>query len=149
MDILLAQLVPPTSLANTPSAGLSPSSIAAPADPVAVQRFGDSLAAAPVPAGSIPSVGATPDSGAVLRTQDAPRIPGTLGDNILKGLQNVSEDFRKSWSNVNATLDGKVDTISELLKLQMSMAQMSLQFELVGKGVSRATQNIDQLVKLQ
>ena len=39
--------------------------------------------------------------------------------------------------------------VSDLLRLQLSMAQLSLQAELVGKVIGRSTQNIDQLVRMQ
>jgi type III secretion protein I len=149
MDILSAQLALPGELGSAPTVGVSAPSVTSPADPTAIQRFGDALAAGPAPASSVSPVGTSTAVNGVLPAQDVNRVGGTLGDSILKGLQNVSEDFRKSWASVNATLDGKVDSVSDLLKLQMGMAQVSLQFELIGKGVSRATQNIDQLVKLQ
>jgi type III secretion protein I len=74
----------------------------------------------------------------------------SLGDAILSGMQNLSADFRQSWQTVNAALDGgNLMTMSEMLKLQMGLVQVSLQYDMVGKAISRTTQNIDQLVKMQ
>jgi type III secretion protein I len=74
----------------------------------------------------------------------------TLGDAILSGMQNLSADFQQSWKTVNAALDGgDLMTMSEMLKLQMGLVQVSIQYDMVGKVISRTTQNIDQLVKMQ
>ena len=39
--------------------------------------------------------------------------------------------------------------VAELLKVQVALMQISVQYELIGKAVSRSTQNLDQLVKVQ
>ncbi|MBS1196642.1 MAG: EscI/YscI/HrpB family type secretion system inner rod protein [Proteobacteria bacterium] len=73
-----------------------------------------------------------------------------LGDRILNGLQGVSTDFQQSWKNVTAVLEGgNTMTAADLLKMQMNLTQMSIQYDLVGKVISRSTQNIEQLVKIQ
>ncbi|HZY20510.1 MAG TPA: type III secretion system inner rod subunit SctI [Ramlibacter sp.] len=76
--------------------------------------------------------------------------PRTLGDAILGGMQNLSTEFQQSWRTVNAALDAGANmTMAEMLKLQIGVAQMSVQYDMVGKAISRSTQNIDQLVKMQ
>lgn len=76
------------------------------------------------------------------------RAPHTMGDNILSGLQNVSTHMQETWQALGESLDGDMSA-GKLLKVQMGLAEMVLQYELVSKAVSRSTQNIDQLVKLQ
>lgn len=74
----------------------------------------------------------------------------SMGENILKSLQSVSSEFKQNVSNVTASLEAGTNMgISELLKVQMGLMQMSVQIEMVGKGISRTTQNLDQLVKIQ
>ena len=74
----------------------------------------------------------------------------TMGDNILKGLQGMASEFKQSMANVSASLDpGTNMSVSDLFKVQMGLMQMSVQYELIGKGISRSTQNLDQLVKIQ
>ena len=74
----------------------------------------------------------------------------SLGDNILKGLQGMASEFKQSMTNVSASLDrGTNMSVSDLFKVQMGLMQMSVQYELIGKGISRSTQNLDQLVKIQ
>lgn len=72
----------------------------------------------------------------------------TMGDNILSGLQNVSGDLQKEWKGISDSLQGDLSA-RKLLQVQMGLAGLVLQYELVSKAVTRTTQNIDQLVKLQ
>lgn len=77
--------------------------------------------------------------------------PTSVGDRILAGMQGVSSDFQSAWKSVAATLDASADTMGmqDMLKLQMQLVQVSVQYDLVGKAVSRSTQNFDQLVRVQ
>ena len=73
----------------------------------------------------------------------------TMGDTILSGLRSVSDDMSSKWSAVSRALDAPNLQVAQMLKLQLTISQMSVQYDLVGKAISRSTQNIDQLVKLQ
>lgn len=76
--------------------------------------------------------------------------PHSMGERILTGMQGVSSDFQAAWKSVAATLDGNPTIgMQDMLKLQMQLVQVSVQYDLVGKAVTRSTQNIDQLVRLQ
>ena len=134
MDIVVAQLALP------PQAPLDAPVRMAPADASATARFAEMMAPQP-----------TPLSEALV--QAYPPIPatgGTMGESILSGMKNLSADFRQSWSAVNAALDaGPSITTTQMLKLQMGLTQLSIQYDLVGKAISRSTQNLDQLIKLQ
>lgn len=74
-----------------------------------------------------------------------------MGDRILAGMQSVSGEFQSAWKSVSASLDANAETMGmhNLLKLQMHLVQVSVQYDLVGKAVSRSTQNFDQLVRVQ
>lgn len=138
MDIAVAQLVNLAAPATAP-APLVP--LAPPADALATERFASAMA--PVPQ-TLPA-DAVADSSPVVPVEGA-----SLGDAILGGLQNLSTDFKHSLASIQTVLDqpGSLG-MSELLKMQMHMVQLSLNHELMGKVVSRTTQDIDQLVKLQ
>ena len=131
-------------LAMNAVAASSATPATAPVDALAGERFnaimqsGQTPAAVALPAS--PASPIPPPTGAEM----------TMGERILNGLSGLSSDFQKSWQNVNAVLEGsdKAST-ADLLKLQLNLTQMSVQYDLVGKVVSRSTQNIDQLVKLQ
>lgn len=74
----------------------------------------------------------------------------TMGDSILSGMQGLSAEFQQSWTTVNAALQsGSEMSTTDMLRMQMGLVQMTIQHEFIGKTVSRATQNLDQLVKLQ
>jgi type III secretion protein I len=93
---------------------------------------------------ALPELPAVGSPGAVL--------PGnTPGDSILEGMKGLGSDFRESWSALRTALEGPMDkmTITDMLRLQLQMVQISVQVELVGKAISKATSNIDQLSKLQ
>lgn len=136
MDIVIAQLaLPPQAPLDAP-AGVGPG----PADPSATARFNEVMGSQPTPL-------------AEAIDQAYPAVApagGTMGDNILAGLRNLSADFKQSWQSVNTVLDaGSPAKITDLLRLQMGLTQMSIQYELVGKAIGRSTQNLDQLVKMQ
>ncbi|MEO5672265.1 MAG: type III secretion system inner rod subunit SctI [Ramlibacter sp.] len=73
---------------------------------------------------------------------------GSLGDKVLTGMQNLSAEFKQSFDWIRGALDGHLTT-NDMLKLQMGITQTSLKYDLVGKAISRSTQNVDQLVKMQ
>jgi type III secretion protein I len=136
MDIVIAQLAMPPQAPLDAPVGVGPAAV----DPSATARFSEVMSAQP-----------TAIADAIDKAYPAlPATGGTLGESILSGLQNLSSDFRASWQAVNTALDaGPSMTTSELLKMQMGLTQMSIQYDLVGKAISRSTQNLDQLVKLQ
>lgn len=153
MEILANQLA-----SMTLGASGSEASGRLPADQLAVARFAEIMDAQPTPVAQAvqTSLAAVSPSQASLMgggsevSASAVQGPRTLGDQVLAGMQNLSEDFQQSWKTVSAALEsGSAMTTSDMLKLQMGLTQMSIQYELVGKAISRSTQNLDQLVKLQ
>ena len=74
----------------------------------------------------------------------------SIGDRILLGMQGLSNDVQQSWATVKNALDNTSNmTTADMLKLQLGLTQMSIQYDLVGKAISRSTQNLDQLLKMQ
>ena len=132
------------SLVSAPLEPLAGASVAAAPGAAATQRFAalmqapivDSVATAPAAAG-MPTPGATG--------------PASVGDRILNGMQNVSNDFRDTWTRVSDTLrpDSPELDMQAMLSLQLHLTQASVQYDLLGKAVSRSTQNFDQLVRVQ
>ena len=89
-------------------------------------------------------------SNAAIQTPIAPVAGASIGDRILSGMQGLSSDVQGSWTAVKNALDnGSNMTTADMLKLQMGLTQMSIQYDLVGKAISRSTQNLDQLLKMQ
>ena len=134
-------------IANLSSVRLDPAlsavPVAAAPDAAAVQRFA-ALMQPPAPEAASAAVGTA-------SVQAAAIAPQSFGDRVLSGMHSVSNDFRESWTRAAATLgpDGAAMDMKQLMSLQLHLAQASVQYELVGKAVSRAGQNIDHLVRLQ
>ncbi|QKV54385.1 EscI/YscI/HrpB family type III secretion system inner rod protein [Comamonas antarctica] len=125
-------------------------SVTAPPDAAATERFSTLMApsAAESPgavAQSIPAVDVQALEPA------AAKAPANLGDRILSGTQNMSDEFRSSWARVYEILRAQNPELSmqDMFKLQLHLTQMSVQYDMFGKAVSRATQNFDQLVRVQ
>jgi type III secretion protein I len=74
-----------------------------------------------------------------------------LGDSILRGLNGVQNGFNDTVAAVTRSLESSAATpsVQDLLRMQMAMAQLSVQVELAGKAIGRSTQNLDQLVRMQ
>lgn len=75
----------------------------------------------------------------------------TLGEKILARLDAVGAQFRTNIERTHALLEISPAnmSLSDLLKLQLETAQISLEIELVSKGVSKCVQHVDQLTRLQ
>jgi type III secretion protein I len=129
-----------------PVAAVSPSS--APSDLVA-ERFNAMMSASAVHA---PAVAAAPGAAlANAASAPAPALQGqSLGHQILAGLQSASSSYSQRWRDVATGLEHMVKnpTAANMLKVQSEMLQASVQYELLGKAVSRSTQNIDTLVRM-
>ncbi len=116
----------------------------APADEVTATRFAEMMKPALPPDDPAPAAGAARAAGT------DPARPATLGESILEGMNHLSHDFDETRRAVRASLDpGHAMTFSDALRLQLTLTELSIQNELVGKAISRSTQNIDQLVKMQ
>lgn len=147
MDITAAALHSTLTAALAPAGvGASPAS----ADALAAAQFSQLMGAqsAPASASAIDSP-ALQNNGVLAPNGPSGQAP-TLGESILGGVSNLSEQFQQSWRSVHSALEGgQLMPAGDLLKLQMGLTQMAIQYELVGKAVGRSTQNIDQLVKMQ
>lgn len=131
--------VTPALIASTAlSAG--PPSVAMP-DALATARFNALMQTPLPPSASISNPPApTASEGAI------------VGERILQGLQSVSSELQSTWKSVQTGLDSAATTamsMQELLRLQLQLVQVSVQYDFVGKAVSRSTQNLDQLVRVQ
>lgn len=121
----------------------SPSSAAAD-DPLA-QRFREMMDA------PLPGEGKVPV--ALDGMQRGASAPASLGDAILSAISNATDSISSSWVQVEGGgALGKEGTSLEagaLLLYAEKMRIWSLQTEIVSKGISKATQDLDQLLKPQ
>ncbi len=76
--------------------------------------------------------------------------PQSLGDRLLASLQTASGNYKSSFEEVQSALKSNQSMeMREMMAMQLQITQMSVQYELLGKVVSRSTQNVDQLVRVQ
>ncbi len=96
----------------------------------------------------------SPDAGATVRPSTdgsgaAPSPRKTVGDAILSGLQSASQDLSQSWTGATAALSQSELTVADVLRWQQVLLQSSIQYELLGKVISKSTQNLDHVLKTQ
>lgn len=96
-----------------------------------------------------PAMDATPAS-FLERTLAAADATPTLGSQILNGLRAGVAGFSDKWTGMAARLNAVAEQpeMGNLLRLQADMLQLSVQYEVVGKAVTRSTQNLDTLVRM-
>ena len=82
-------------------------------------------------------------------TPSGPAAPRTLGDAILQGLQSASTDITNAWRATGEVLNKPDITVSDMLRVQTMLLQSSVQYELVGKAVSKSTQSLENILKTQ
>jgi len=75
----------------------------------------------------------------------------SMGDRILSSLRSVSDGAAHTWSAIGQLAQQTSGNMSmqQMMSFQMGAMQASVQFDYVGKIISRATHNLDQLVKTQ
>lgn len=150
MDIVnTAALASAIGAAQGTAATTAASATTAP-DALAAARFSE-IMAQPVAIPPVVDVAQTAAASSSLPPAPALSADASVGDRILNGMHKVSEDFRHSFDSVNKMLDatGNNLNVREMLKLQLQLTQVTFQFDMVGKAVSRSTQNLDQLVRVQ
>jgi type III secretion protein I len=131
------------------SAALTPAltTPAAPPAQLAMERFNAVMnapeAGAPALASlqsAMPSMAAAPLDGG----------PQTLGNQILASLRSTTAEYSEKWQSISGRLDamGTQPSVADMMRLQAELLQVSVHYEIVGKAVSRTTQNIDTLVRM-
>jgi hypothetical protein len=69
----------------------------------------------------------------------------------LSGLDRLGADFQQAWAGKSLTLDSDPSswTPAQLLQLQVQTQRASTVIDVMGKGVSKVVQGIEQLTKVQ
>lgn len=126
-------------LAATASTSLvspSPSAVSA----TDVERFQNAMATEPTV--TAVAVNAAFEPSQVNRT-------GSLGDVILNTLESSSSQIRSAWTEAGQTFNRSEVLMSDMLRLQMTVLEASIQYDLISKGISKANQSLDQLLRTQ
>ena len=76
--------------------------------------------------------------------------PQTLGNQILSSLRSTTTEYSEKWQGISGRLDAMAaqPTVADMMRLQADLLQVSVNYEMVSKAVSRTTQNIDSLVRM-
>ncbi len=74
---------------------------------------------------------------------------GSLGETILNAMNDLSADTRQRFDQVGHLLAKPDLNMSDLMSLQFTLLQTSVQFEIASKGISKVTQNLDSILKTQ
>lgn len=101
---------------------------------------------------SFDAAGPAPPAGAPDATQPVATQSGSLGDKILNGLGQLSQNGRDALQQVQSTLDPSraADmSAADLMRAQFALTQVSLQQDLTAKVVGKATQTVDTFLKNQ
>jgi type III secretion protein I len=79
-----------------------------------------------------------------------PASPNSLGDEILARLDAVGANYKQNVNRAYAALEKspRENTVQDLIKMQLDIAVVSLEVEVVGKGVQKSVQHIDTLSKM-
>jgi type III secretion protein I len=112
-----------------------------------VERFRNALMTAP----STDAGGPSPLSASQVSPSPVGGSPATntLGDAILNTLQTASTQMTQSWQQAAQAVSHSDLNMADMLSLQMAVIQTSIQYELLGKGIGKTTQNLDQILKTQ
>ncbi|MGE0329468.1 MAG: type III secretion system inner rod subunit SctI [Ramlibacter sp.] len=140
MDIAFSSV----SLPLTPALGVDDAVPArAPANEANVERFNAAMES-PGGAAATPAVTAAGEAAQPYSARHG------IGDNILNGIKSLSGELEQKWGSLHKDIgiSGNM-TSADMLRMQMQLCSMTMQFDLVSKGVSKTTQNIEQLVKMQ
>jgi hypothetical protein len=75
----------------------------------------------------------------------------SMGEVILAKMDSVGKKFTTNMEEIHSLLEKSPNSLSlpDLLKIQIELGALTLEIDLVGKGVTKATQDVDQLSKLQ
>jgi len=117
-----------------------------PADSTAVAQFEHALVA-PTGKQGVPAIGEPRGTHA----GSAPPVsaPQVLGDRMLARLQQVSDSLNHKWTTLSSIGSYQGPTMSNVLQLQLDVAQFTLQTEMLGKISGKAPQQLDQLLRMQ
>lgn len=126
------------------STGPSELTPAVPSSTSDVERFRQVLFA--------PSEGAQPNPSLAISPAGSEAVsapPKNLGEAIISTLQTASTDMSRNWSTAAQMVAQPNLTMADMLRLQMTVIQSSIQYELLGKAISKSTNNLDQILKTQ
>ncbi|MBC7378381.1 MAG: hypothetical protein H7346_13245 [Burkholderiaceae bacterium] len=79
------------------------------------------------------------------------RSNNTMGDAMLRNLDTAGRSYTEMNAKIYQALSvgGSNLNTTDLLRIQLMLVDSSMKVDMISKGISKATQEIDQLTKLQ
>lgn len=75
--------------------------------------------------------------------------PVSMGEAILNTFRSTAHSTTAEWQSATQAVMQRELTTSEMLQVQVRLISVSFQLELISKGVSKMTTNLDQTLKTQ
>lgn len=72
-----------------------------------------------------------------------------MDNRILEGMQQLKSGYDDKVSAINDAVNIDKLTVQDVMKLQLEIAKLQMQEELMAKTASKTTQNVDTLLKSQ
>ncbi len=72
-----------------------------------------------------------------------------MGDRVMNKLDVISDGYMALKTNMGGTPGGGTPPIVEVLRMQATLVEATVNIELVSRVITRSTQNIDQLTRIQ
>jgi len=72
-----------------------------------------------------------------------------MDNRILEGMQKLKSGYDEKVSAINDAVNIGQLTVQDVMKLQLEIAKLQMQEELMAKTASKTTQNVDTLLKSQ
>jgi len=72
-----------------------------------------------------------------------------MGTSILEGMQQLKIGYDEKVNAINDAVTVGQLTVQDVMKLQLEIAKLQMQEELMAKTASKTTQNVDTLLKSQ
>ena len=111
-----------------------------------VERFRNALAGGDT---SSPAAASASALSAAASAPVAQRPASTAGDAILAGLKDSYQQISQAWAQAADLTAQPVLSTAQMLGVQAKLLQASGHFEMLSKGISKTSQNLDQILKTQ
>ncbi|MFL9950534.1 EscI/YscI/HrpB family type III secretion system inner rod protein [Paraburkholderia agricolaris] len=131
-------IAPPAS----PDTTLAPVAVPPPPSSASIERFRNALTAAAFAPGNAVSA-------PIAATPGAATAGGPIGTRILNGLRTMSSSMETDLHQVSSAVTNGIGTLQEVMRAQVSLVSWSYQTELLTKSVAKASQDVDQLLRMQ
>jgi hypothetical protein len=75
--------------------------------------------------------------------------PNTLGSAFVDVADKLGADYKQNIQRVHSELESETLTTRDLLKVQLDLAVVSLEVDVIGKGVQKGVQHVDTMVNMK